>query len=312
MTGASGWGFRPEVPRPGADGAGAAQRPGPAASGPPSLDTERSNSHSEDGRPPTWCINPLGWLRLRCGHGSEKLVPARCRSCPGCQLAHKLKIRRRVEHGVAQGGATAAFLTVTGGLVMTWPELMRAWGRFRGAVVRKYGKFEYVAVKEEGAGGSKHLHVLTIGWSYVNQRVLSALWKKATRGLMYVVDIRRVSGADKAARYVTKYVTKALTGLDLRKMVTYSAGWPQAPDAGAEGDWRFVTTEGEGPDLPRGAARAEVVRGPGYVVLNRGCDCVADATAQTYSHALYGLRLQHLGRYGPVRGRTGTSESGLG
>lgn len=54
-----------------------------------------------------------------------------------------------------------------------------------------------------------HLHIIADA-DYIVQKELSYAWKNATRD-SYIVDIQRAAG-DSAANYVTKYVTKALSG----------------------------------------------------------------------------------------------------
>lgn len=51
-----------------------------------------------------------------------------------------------------------------------------------------------------------HLHILTEG-KYIAKEALSKAWRKAT-GDSFIIDVRKVSSADRAIAYVTKYASK--------------------------------------------------------------------------------------------------------
>jgi hypothetical protein len=55
-----------------------------------------------------------------------------------------------------------------------------------------------------------HLHILCEG-QYIAQRALSNVWQAITRDSR-IVDVRLVKDGDTAARYVTKYMTKPISG----------------------------------------------------------------------------------------------------
>lgn len=103
---------------------------------------------------------------------------------------------------------------------------MKAWHRLRHHLVRKYGPFEYVSVKEEGKRtGMKHLHLILAGpgATYIPQIHLSLLWARLAGAP--VVDIRRVRG-DLLPQYLAKYLAKQVRE---RKQLTFSRRWPKEP-----------------------------------------------------------------------------------
>lgn len=55
-----------------------------------------------------------------------------------------------------------------------------------------------------------HLHIISEG-RFLDQRHLSRAWRQVT-GDSYVVDIRVIKSSEAAARYVTKYASKGLSG----------------------------------------------------------------------------------------------------
>lgn len=60
--------------------------------------------------------------------------------------------------------------------------------------------------------GGNHIHMV-LDSNYIPQRKISTIWKAVT-GDSYIVDVRAVRGKRGAARYLAKYLTKAL-GIDV-------------------------------------------------------------------------------------------------
>jgi len=78
---------------------------------------------------------------------------------------------------------------------------------FRALVLRmrrRYGKFEYIGVKEV-KDGRQHLHLVFRG-EYMEQAVISAMWQAVHQSP--VVDIRAVYKARGGVRYLAKYLAK--------------------------------------------------------------------------------------------------------
>jgi len=197
------------------------------------------------------CSNPKGWYLLVCTHLGQAYKPMRCRHCAGCQEAKRRKAIARIIHGMGEQDYLV-FLTLT--TVnreprMTWPDIMKAWSRLVAWLRRTYGPMEYALVKEEGAGGVRHLHGIVSGWKWVPISDLSREWQRLTGA--YRVWIDRVVGRDGVASYVAKYMAKS--GLPLRKLLTYSAGWPKLPPT----EWLECTDLGNG--RPTARAWADVL-----------------------------------------------------
>lgn len=89
--------------------------------------------------------------------------------------------------------------------------LMNTWRKFRVYIEREYGDFSFVWVKERGEENGKHWHLHVLVSRYLDQSWISSAWSAIGGG--EVVDIRRVSRAEKVGHYLGKYLTKnALSG----------------------------------------------------------------------------------------------------
>lgn len=222
-----------------------------------------------------WCTNPYGWVLVRCAHGSEGVVPARCRRCDGCRAFHRTNVFRRISVGL-EAAESAALLTLTSLPGTTVPDMMKAWNRFKAWLKKRVPNLEYAAVKEfGGVSGMLHLHIAVVGWEFVDQRDLSAAWERASGAR--VVDIRRIKqGGANVAGYVAKYIGKQLgvEGRDLRKQVTYSRGWPK--DADPHDAWHFAGETSQAL-LPPANVTGWALPGGMLLTIDRGCECVASA-----------------------------------
>jgi hypothetical protein len=78
-----------------------------------------------------------------------------------------------------------------------------AWNRIRSFILKRYGRFSYVWVREETEAGWPHLHVIVS--RFLPQQEIAAAWSRA--GMGDVVDIRRVD-VRKAGHYLAKYLAK--------------------------------------------------------------------------------------------------------
>lgn len=206
---------------------------------------------------------------------------------------------RRVGEGLKDAGASAAFLTLTSLPNTSVTDMMAAWNRFKTALRRVAGGFEYAAIKEFGSTtGMLHLHVVLTGWSFIPQHTLSAMWRKASRGA-FVVDIRSIPDPERTARYVAKYVSKTIARIDVRKAVTYSRGWPKLAER--EARWHATGEEWDSPTAPPKRWDA-VLAGGALVSVDRGCECVSE-TGHPYAAAdvLRDLERQRLSSHPRVR-----------
>lgn len=102
-------------------------------------------------------------------------------------------------------------------MTLTYPALwffglQKSWARMRTLLHRRYGKsIKFLGVRQVGEQGGKcHLHAFVD--RYIPQRLLSDLWREATLGASWVVDIREVKTSDvsSVARYMVSYVSKGL------------------------------------------------------------------------------------------------------
>ena len=264
--------------------AASAKRGGKRAA-PASLDTQSNNSTRDVS---DWCTSPKGWTRVRCDHGSEVWIPNRCRHCDGCSAAYRRRVRRRVRDGLVTG-ENPAFMTLTSLPGTSVEAMMSAWNRFRGWLKRRVPGVEYAAVKEFGdKTGMLHLHIALLGWGFVEQREISAAWKRASRGA-YIVDVRRLDDGDpdRVATYVAKYVAKAIGRRDVKKAVTYSRGWPRIL---RESDWTFADETKDGPTPPVQVSQST----PSglLVAIDRGCEHLAHAAKFGLAEHLFFWRMQ--------------------
>lgn len=223
------------------------------------------------------CHSPRGWRAIQCPHGSVVWVPNRCRSCPGCLYLRRARIKARIRLGIARsidadGTSSSAMLTLTSRPGTANVTLMSAWNRFRQWLRRRLPDLQYACVKERGSlHGMFHLHIIVIGWTYIHQSELSDAWRRASGA--FRVDIRRLYGdPNAAAAYASKYVSKALDHTrDLRKMVTYSRGWPREPRAG----WTLTAWRSEGPQRPVPPSAGRELGGGPLLIYDALCNCLA-------------------------------------
>tara|TARA_Y100000296_G_scaffold83354_1_gene114043 strand:- start:219 stop:950 length:732 start_codon:yes stop_codon:yes gene_type:complete len=165
-----------------------------------------------------------------------------------------------------------AFVTLstkTGSL--EWPAIMRAFSRFIQWYRRHHEpRIQYVAIKETGKRGMRHLHVILTRFRYVHQSRLSAVWSAFTAG-SWGVDVRRLRRhPELAGAYVSKYVAKNVHTSDLRKVVTYSKGWPRLPK---KYDWTPLAVENYVEALADSLTQTGLVGLPGAVVNSTPCGC---------------------------------------
>lgn len=138
------------------------------------------------------------------------------RFCVPCQNARNLRLRGELMN-FAQG-KTLRFITLTIAtpgmpLANAIDKLLVSFRRLRESKLWKAHVTGGVAVLEVKRSSRSprwhpHLHILAEG-SFIPQRALSQAWRAITRS-SFIVDVRFVGDATKAAEYVTKYVTKPI------------------------------------------------------------------------------------------------------
>jgi len=156
----------------------------------------------------------------------------RCRrwSCAYCREQNKRVLFARVAAGRPQRLMTLTCLPRTGETPLD------AYKRIRPCVTRlcqmvrdNFGPCEYVCVTERTEKGWPHFHVLMRS-PFVPQHWLSDKWLSLTGAP--VVDIRRVKEWKSAARYVCKYVLKAVATPGISRfgrVVSFTRGYRLEP-----------------------------------------------------------------------------------
>lgn len=219
--------------------------------------------------------------KVKLSHDTAVCKPLLCRSwnCPECSVTRAAALRFK-----AQAGNPDTFLTLTvdtaaydtpneaaAALVAAWRLIRRRalsegkrdpvkrkkpfgayaparnpHGRFGHATRRielHDGKLPFIAFFEATKAGWPHLHIL-VRARWVDQAWLSA--QAAELLSSPIVDVRRVRTPRGVARYVTKYLTKALKRWGTLKRYYSSRGWDARPkleprpEPLPEVDWRTV------------------------------------------------------------------------
>ena len=119
----------------------------------------------------------------------------------------KKKVFRLLKSGFESANSnseTIRFLTLTTSNESK-EDIYASFEKFVKRVRRKFGNFEYVAVREWTVKGKPHLHVLFRG-NYMDQKWISDAWSDVHSS--FIVDIRKVSSLKKAANYLMKYLVK--------------------------------------------------------------------------------------------------------
>ena len=172
----------------------------------------------------SFCLFPQGWTLLSCTHGNLKWLPKRCRSCPGCRLAHRKKTIARVLSATTSQ-PWVAFVTLTSLPGSEWPQILRWQQRFMRYLRKRIPDLQYVSAKEEGSKtGMKHLHLIVYPWVWVPYPEMSKRWEAISGA--WNVNVERINGLG-VAGYITKYMSKAPLGI--RKNITYSRDFPKLP-----------------------------------------------------------------------------------
>jgi len=159
------------------------------------------------------------WVCTHPDHPDEVRVSANCcrsRWCEACAGEKRRVVTRNVREYCA--GRELRFLTLTtrstdGPLVDALDHLIGAWRKLRhtkeGRQRLKGGvAFVEITFNQKTRRWHPHLHVLYEG-AYFAHEQLKQLWLLITKD-SYIVDIRRVPNAARAAGYVAKYAAKAI------------------------------------------------------------------------------------------------------
>lgn len=186
------------------------------------------------GPQPTTC--PNGTLVASIGE-ARRLCPSLCRrwACQRCGRRNARKLCGRIMRTRVQ-----RFLTLTiradptADPVLQVDTVNHAWRLLWKRIRRRHGARArgYVKVVEFTAAGTPHLH-LALDIPFTSQRWLSEQWHELTGSP--IVDIRAVHSRRGVARYLAKYLTKALQTVATRRKYSAAAKWlPPAPTAPLE------------------------------------------------------------------------------
>lgn len=158
-------------------------------------------------------------------------------SCPECAEIRKTRVASRAWRGAnnfEQVGFPVQFTTLTchqnvrsrDESIKRWRE---CWPRLRKRCGRACDEFHYGVFPEQHKDGTVHVHLLeTTG--------LSERWFKdncAAIGLGFMAKVKPIQNPGKAAKYVTKYMSKAIAITDWPKgfhRYRFSRQWPDVAD----------------------------------------------------------------------------------
>ena len=152
----------------------------------------------------------LEWCLVKRVSPLLTVIPLRCR-CWSCEECRPGRVKRLIHE--AKSGKPTLFITLTSrrrpDRSPSWAarELVKAWRKIRSEYIKEHGagSLAFLAVFEETKKGWPHLH-LVARCKWLDQRWLSK--RMAALHDSPVVDVRRVTGLDKVAHYVTKYIGK--------------------------------------------------------------------------------------------------------
>lgn len=156
---------------------------------------------------PSYCGQ---WTRVGQVDQETLVVPLRCRSwaCPVCGPRNKRRLLRRM---ISSPATTLITLTCSRRTYTSSDDAYRALSAAVPNLVKRIHRrfpsapFQYLLVWERTKAGWPHAHLLC-RTSYLPQRWLSRQWAELAGSP--VVDIRRLSNARGASRYVSKYLSK--------------------------------------------------------------------------------------------------------
>lgn len=191
------------------------------------------------------CVSPL----LRIEHGRTPILsPGRCRDrlCPLCARVRGFNARRRIKALLQKADAVRMITLdrqrVDHNLADRLQEITDAFKRLRRTEVWKAHVRGGLFVIEvtRGANGDHwhvHMHVLVDG-SYFDWKALKAAWQASLNAVGDAV-IEAVHHRERAANYVTKYITKGAdtSGWSDNEVIEYARGVHRRRLYGTFGKW---------------------------------------------------------------------------
>lgn len=154
-----------------------------------------------------YCPTPIGHLKI-----GSVIIPLSCNrwQCPYCGRIKKWLLAEKV--GLLFEGVNSVKQITLTQKAGSKRNIMDDWEAFRRILTRAGLKIEkYVWFKEFTYKGQRHLHILLDIPEFVNQKWLSDVWRKVTKGESFRVWINE-SDIERAAAYAMKYLTKSYSG----------------------------------------------------------------------------------------------------
>ncbi len=211
-----------------------------------------------------------GWMREKCGHNNSRWIKLNCDrwDCDDCSkrrfLGEKDRIKKAHQEAI-RNGDSLKFITLTFEKDVTPKEANRRLAHRVQTIRRKWGKFEYVAVKEVTTKKRIHFHLVALS-AYIPQEWLENKWgaRVDIRPARCKKCYRRAEEYKKSGRKaplcthhrglvhevseeLLKYMTKSVVG-----KLSHSRGWPKADeykspnglcgDCGVEHSWKYSAT----------------------------------------------------------------------
>lgn len=154
-----------------------------------------------------YCKTPIGYMKI-----GTATIPLSCNrwQCAYCGRIKKWLLAEKVGL-LFEGVNTVKQITITQKLgskrnIMFDLKMLIRVLRRAGLEIDKYVWF-----KEFTRKGQRHLHILLDIPDFVNQKWLSDVWRKVSKGESYRVWINETT-IEKAAAYAMKYLTKSYSG----------------------------------------------------------------------------------------------------
>lgn len=185
------------------------------------------------------CSNPKSPFLMRVSNEERRVYwfRADCKlwSCDECAEKRKTLVASRAFRGAeyfAKIGFPVQFTTLTcHRKVRTRDESIKrwrqSWPRLRKRVSRRCDEFHYGCFPEQHQDGTMHIHVLET--SGLAERVYKD--HCAAIGLGFIADVQEMEHPGKVAKYVTKYMSKAIEITDWPTgfhRFRFSRQWPDA------------------------------------------------------------------------------------
>jgi len=150
------------------------------------------------------------WSIVKIQFQTATVLPLKCK-CWTCDECRPGRTKRLVEE--AKSGKPDVFITLTSKrrASLTADQaavlLAHAWRHIRAEYLRAHGKHSlpFLAVFEETKRGWPHIHIVA-RCKWIDQRWLSKRMKALHDSP--VVHVRRVTGVEKVAYYISKYISK--------------------------------------------------------------------------------------------------------